>query len=71
MENHLQRKEIQKALKEGYGSARRRSGTLNKSMLYVSYMSKNKDYILRIAMPFNGYVSYLVILLPSILLSLE
>ncbi len=49
---------------------RRRSGTLNKSMLYVSYMSKNKDYILRIAMPFNGYVSYLVILLPSILLSL-
>lgn len=70
MENHLQRKEIQKALKEGYGSARRRSGTLNKSMLYVSYMSKNKDYILRIAMPFNGYVSYLVILLPSILLSL-
>jgi two-component system phosphate regulon sensor histidine kinase PhoR len=70
MENHLQRKEIQKALKEGYGSARRRSGTLNKSMLYVSYMSKNKDYILRIAMPFNGYVSYLAILLPSILLSL-
>jgi two-component system phosphate regulon sensor histidine kinase PhoR len=70
MENHIERKEVQQALKDGYGSARRRSDTLGKSMLYVSYMSNQGDYILRFSMPFSGFTDYLLILLPSILMSL-
>lgn len=70
MDNHIDREEIQEALKEGNGSARRKSDTLNISMLYVSYMSRQGDYILRIAMPYSGFMDYVLILLPAILLSL-
>ena len=70
MENHIEREEVQQALREGNGSARRKSDTLNISMLYVSYMSRQGGYILRIAMPFSGILDYVPILLPAILLSL-
>lgn len=70
MDNHIDREEIEEALEEGNGSARRKSDTLKISMLYVSYMSSNGDYILRIAMPFSGLMDYVLILLPAILLSL-
>lgn len=70
MENHIDREEIQQALREGKGSARRKSGTLNISMLYVSYISRQGDYILRIAMPFSGLWDYVLILFPAILMSL-
>ncbi|NLK99851.1 MAG: GHKL domain-containing protein [Clostridiales bacterium] len=70
MENHIDREEIQQALREGKGAARRKSGTLNISMLYVSYISRQGDYILRIAMPFSGLWDYVLILFPAILMSL-
>ncbi|NLO09759.1 MAG: GHKL domain-containing protein [Clostridiales bacterium] len=70
MDNHIDREEIEEALREGNGWSRRKSDTLKISMLYVSYMSVQGDYILRIAMPFSGLMDYILILLPAILLSL-
>lgn len=70
MDNHMDREEIEEALREGNGSSRRKSDTLKISMLYVSYLSRQGDYILRIAMPFSGLMDYVLILLPAILLSL-
>lgn len=70
MENHIDREEIQQALREGNGYVRRKSDTLNISMLYVSYISRHGGYLLRISMPFSGILDYLPILFPAILLSL-
>lgn len=70
LENHLERKEIKDALKEGTGFAKRNSESLNISMLYVSYLSENGNYVLRISMPFSEMKYYIVILLPASILSL-
>lgn len=70
MENHIDREEIGEAIREGNGWSKRESDTLKISMLYVSYMSRQGHYILRIAMPFSGVMDYILILLPAILLSL-
>ncbi|TAH68323.1 MAG: GHKL domain-containing protein [Anaerolineaceae bacterium] len=70
MENHIERDEVEEALRNGNGWSRRKSDTLNMSMLYVSYLSEVGDYILRIAMPFSGLMDYVIILLPAIFLSL-
>ena len=70
MENHLDREEIQKAIKDGIGYAKRKSQSLNISMLYVSYKSEQGNYILRLSKPFSGVFSYMSILLPAFILSL-
>jgi len=70
MENHLDREEIQKALKEGTGYAKRKSRSLNMSMLYVSYKSKEGDFIIRLSRPFSGILSYMPLILPALVLSL-
>lgn len=70
MENHIDREEIQEALKKGLGYAKRRSDTLNISMIYVSYLSSQGDYILRLSKPYSGLIEYTLILLPAILLSI-
>ena len=53
LENHLQRPEIQEALKNGSGSAVRYSDTLRTSMLYsaMTYGSGTTDGVIRLAMP--------------------
>lgn len=53
LENHLQRPEIQDALKNGSGSALRYSETLRTSMLYsaMSYGSGTPEGVIRLAMP--------------------
>ncbi len=53
LENHLQRPEIQEALKNGSGSALRYSETLRTSMLYsaMSYGSGTPEGVIRLAMP--------------------
>lgn len=70
MENHIDRVEIRQALKDGSGYARRKSETLGKPMLYVSYFSKQGDYILRLSKQSSGLMDYTAIILPAILLSL-
>ena len=53
LENHLQRPEVQEALKNGSGSALRYSDTLLISMLYsaTTYGSGKTDGIIRLALP--------------------
>ena len=53
VENHLQRPEVQEAIKNGSGTATRYSDTLRTSMLYsaVTYGRGKTDGIIRLAMP--------------------
>lgn len=55
LENHLQRKEVQEALKNGQGSALRYSETLRTMMLYtaVPYGSAGVEGVVRLAMPLD------------------
>ncbi len=59
LENHLQRPEVQEALKNGSGSALRYSDTLRTSMLYsaMTYGSGTVDGIIRLAMPLEYLTS--------------
>ena len=59
LENHLQRPEVQEALKSGSGSAVRYSDTLRTSMLYsaMSYGSGAVDGIIRLSMPLEYLAS--------------
>ncbi|MGB4661826.1 MAG: HAMP domain-containing sensor histidine kinase, partial [Mobilitalea sp.] len=70
MKNHGNREEIKEALQSGAGFARRKSETLNVSMLYVAAISANESYILRVAVPFSGIEQYFFLLLPAILISI-
>lgn len=69
LDNHMQREEIQEALQDGVGDARRRSKTLGQEMLYVAIQSSYSDCILRLAVPYTGMREYTIMLLPAILLS--
>lgn len=59
LENHLQRPEVQEALKNGSGSAMRYSETLRTSMLYsaMTYGSGAAGGIVRLAMPLEYLAS--------------
>ena len=59
LENHLQRPEVQEALKNGSGSAMRYSDTLRTSMLYsaLTYGNGTMDGIIRLAMPLDYLAS--------------
>lgn len=69
LENHMEREEIKEALSRGDGHSIRRSETLGREMLYVAKMSRNREYILRLAVPYSGMREYLVMLFPAVLLS--
>lgn len=70
MANHKNRPEVKEALKNGTGSAKRRSDTLKIPMLYVAARSETGKYIIRIAVPFSGIGEYAGVLLPAILISI-
>jgi len=70
MQNHSNRPEIKQALKNGVGTARRKSDTLDIYMLYVAAISENGNYILRIAVPYSGIREYAGILFPALLISI-
>jgi len=59
LENHLQRPEVQEALKSGNGSSLRHSDTLQIPMLYsaLTYGSGSVDGIIRLAVPLDYLVS--------------
>jgi len=59
LENHLQRPEVQEALRNGSGSAMRYSDTLRTSMLYsaMTYGSGTTNGIIRLAMPLEYLAS--------------
>lgn len=70
LENHKSREEIKEVLSGDIGYARRKSGTLNISMLYVACRSYKGDYILRSAVPFSGLDQYAGLLLPATIISI-
>lgn len=59
MQNHLDRPEVQEALKSGIGTAMRYSETLRTDMLYVAvtYGSGRTDGVIRLAMPLSSLSS--------------
>jgi two-component system phosphate regulon sensor histidine kinase PhoR len=59
VDNHLQRPEVQEALKNGTGSAMRYSDTLRMSMLYsaMTYGSGSTEGVIRLAVPLEYLVS--------------
>lgn len=70
IENHAGREEVIMAIEKGVGDSRRKSDTLQISLLYVSYQSENNPYILRLAVPYSGILAYSELLLPAILISI-
>jgi two-component system phosphate regulon sensor histidine kinase PhoR len=70
MENHRHREEVEEALTDGKGFAKRYSKTLHVSMLYVAYASRRGNCILRIAVPFSGIAEYMGMILPAFLVSI-
>lgn len=65
--NHLDRQEVQDALKNNVGYAQRRSETTHVNMLYVAYY--NQRYILRLSIPYNGIIDHLPALIPGLSIS--
>lgn len=70
MENHMEREEIVEALRGGNGSARRKSDTLGVPMIYVASMAMNREYILRIAVSYNGFFHYSETIFPTIVFNI-
>lgn len=70
LENHLDREEIKEALENGSGYAKRYSQTIHQHMLYAALLSENGDYILRLAVPYEGLYMYLKVLIPAVLLGI-
>ena len=68
LENHLQRKEVQDALKSGIGKEVRYSSTLHQNLLYVAYLS-NHGEIIRLAIPYSGMQDYLKMAVPGLVVS--
>jgi len=54
MENHLQRKEIQEAMKGQIGKAVRKSTTLKEDLLYIAVPMKDFNSIVRISIPLKA-----------------
>lgn len=70
MENHRNREEVKEAIRTGVGYAFRKSETLKESMLYVASLSKNKNFIIRMAVPYSGLDQHIWTLIPAILISI-
>ena len=69
LDNHLEREEVQEALRDGIGEATRRSATLGRDMIYVAYHSEKSGLVLRLAAPYLGISEYLPMFLPAAWLS--
>lgn len=71
LENHNFRKEVLIARRDGIGYSTRYSDTLKENMLYVAFMSKSSDYVIRMAVPYTGIFDYMKILFPMLLLGVS
>lgn len=65
--NHLNRQEVQEALKNEVGYAQRHSETTGENMLYVAYFHHN--YIIRLSIPYNGIIERIPALIPALSVS--
>lgn len=62
--NHLDREEVQEALKDGVGYAQRKSETTGFNTLYVAYYQNH--YIIRLSIPYNGIIDHIPSLIPAL-----
>ena len=69
LENHLDREEVKEAIESGKGSAMRYSDSTNQRMIYGA-IKGNSGLILRMSMPSDGYIDYVVVMLPGLALSI-
>lgn len=69
-ENHLDRDEIKQTLIDGIGICVRFSQTENRNMLYAAHISENGNYILRLAIPYNGLTDFIKAIIPAVLISI-
>lgn len=67
-ENHLERQEIQEALKNGEGYAQRKSETTGEETIYVA-LYNHDDYVVRLSIPYHGITDYLSTLVPAFAIS--
>ncbi|MCD8159302.1 MAG: ATP-binding protein [Clostridiales bacterium] len=58
-ENHIDREEVKGAVETGTGISVRRSETENRELLYYAVVSQKGDYIIRLAVPYNGKAAFL------------
>ncbi|MFW5630709.1 MAG: sensor histidine kinase [Acetivibrio ethanolgignens] len=68
LENHGGRTEVEDAWKKGFGYESRYSETLKRNTLYVAEQSRYDDYVVRMSVPFNGWLDFASRLLPGFLL---
>ncbi len=69
-ENHTDREEIKSALETGSGISVRKSKTLGRELLYYALVSKDGNYILRLAVPYNGKTAFITALFLSVAVSI-
>lgn len=65
LDNHGDRSEIEEAWEKGFGYEKRYSKTLNRNTLYVAETSRYDDYVIRMSIPFNGWMDFATALLPG------
>ena len=70
LDKHDNREEITETLRDGYGFARRKSDTLSIPMIYVASIASNENYILRIAVSYNGLFQYSETIFPAIIFNI-
>lgn len=68
MENHGERDEIADAWESGFGYNKRYSKTLHQNTLYVAEQSRYAEYVIRMSIPFNGWLDFVSMLLPGFLI---
>ena len=68
LDNHKDRREVQKAIQTGSGYATRFSENLGMSLLYVAVL--REDHVVRMAVPYQDLFEYFRILLSTLLVSI-
>lgn len=66
LENHLEREEIREAMQNGSGYATRYSDTLKKNMLYAARQAQSADYVIRVAVSYDGMKEYVKTIFPAV-----
>lgn len=69
MENHISRREVQEALKDGKGTDIRKSETLGIKMLYIAVLSSNGNFIYRISIPYTNRLIYIKAIIPACIIT--
>ena len=70
LENHIEREEIRSAIDSGFGYATRYSQTLHTNMLYVTRLTVDGNYVIRLSEPYHGLTDFAKKLLPIIIVGI-